>query len=292
MEILQLKYFQTVARYEHITKAADELKIAQPSLSKTIARLEEDIGVSLFDRQGRNIKLNANGKVFLEHVNKAFMELNIGKRKVQNFEGTKKVSIKIAVALKNVLPKLVSPFLNRFPHLHFQQISESSSVLKSKLEDGELDFCISPFLFDSPNIEWKPLFTEDIYFIVPTDHYLAGRKSVSISEIKNESFILMNTENSFRELTDKLCKEAGFTPNTSLEVNDPEALIGLIRRGIGVTFISERDWKKVSHLLPEKIEIHESNWERTMGLSWSNKNYFSIEAQQFKDYVIEYFEKA
>lgn len=64
MELLQLKYFQTVARLEHMTKAAEELHIAQPSLSKTIARLEKDLGVPLFDRQGRQITLNSFGKYF------------------------------------------------------------------------------------------------------------------------------------------------------------------------------------------------------------------------------------
>ncbi len=73
MELLQLKYFQTVARLEHMTKAAEELHIAQPSLSKTIARLEKDLGVPLFDRQGRQITLNSFGKVFLKRVERIFM---------------------------------------------------------------------------------------------------------------------------------------------------------------------------------------------------------------------------
>lgn len=84
MELLQLKYFQTVARLEHMTKAAEELHIAQPSLSKTIARLEKDLGVPLFDRQGRQITLNPFGKVFLKRVERIFHELSEGEREIKD----------------------------------------------------------------------------------------------------------------------------------------------------------------------------------------------------------------
>ena len=82
MELLQLHYFQTVARMEHMTKAAKELRIAQPALSKTIARLEEDLGVQLFDRQNRQIKLNSFRKAFLKSVDTALSALEEGKRGV------------------------------------------------------------------------------------------------------------------------------------------------------------------------------------------------------------------
>lgn len=81
MELQQLHYFQTVARLEHMTKAAEELRIAQPSLSKTIARLEEDLGVPLFERQHRQIKLNRFGKLFLNRVERIFMEIYEGKER-------------------------------------------------------------------------------------------------------------------------------------------------------------------------------------------------------------------
>jgi DNA-binding transcriptional LysR family regulator len=87
MELLQLHYFQTVARLEHMTKAAEELKIAQPSLSKTISRLEEDLGAPLFNRQGRNIRLNQFGKVFLTRVDRIFRELEEGKREIRDMAG-------------------------------------------------------------------------------------------------------------------------------------------------------------------------------------------------------------
>jgi DNA-binding transcriptional LysR family regulator len=84
MDLLQLKYFQTVARSEHMTRAAEELHISQPSLSKVISNLEEDLGVPLFERIGRQIKLSHFGKAFLSRVERIFLELEDGKRELSD----------------------------------------------------------------------------------------------------------------------------------------------------------------------------------------------------------------
>lgn len=83
MELLQLKYFQTVAYTEHISKAAEQLKIAQPSLSLTIKRLENELGTNLFERKGRNIKLSSAGKILLKHVNRIFTEIENAQTEIQ-----------------------------------------------------------------------------------------------------------------------------------------------------------------------------------------------------------------
>lgn len=87
MELLHLKYFQIVAKHEHMTQAAEELCISQPSLSKVVNRLEEELGVPLFDRQGRNIRLNAFGKAFLKRVERVFRELEDGKKEITDMNG-------------------------------------------------------------------------------------------------------------------------------------------------------------------------------------------------------------
>ncbi|SEM54818.1 regulatory helix-turn-helix protein, lysR family [Paenibacillus sp. OV219] len=99
MELLQLKYFQTVARLEHMTKAAEELNIAQPSLSQTIARLEEDIGVALFDRKGRAIRLNRFGQVFLERVEHILQSIDESVREVRDMSGMNRGIIKLAASI-------------------------------------------------------------------------------------------------------------------------------------------------------------------------------------------------
>ncbi len=289
MEFLQLKYFQTVARLEHMTKAAEELRIAQPSLSKTIARLEEDLGVPLFDRQGRKIQLNAFGKVFLKRVERAFHELSEGKREIKDLAGLSQESITLAVSIPRILPDLLGSFLNQYPHVRFQQFLESTSSMKRQLEDAEIEFCISSVPIEGPEIVWEPLMTEEIFLIVPPGHRLAGRDSIYLHEVKDESFISMNTGYGFRNLTDEFCKEAGFIPHIAFEGDEPGVIGELVRQGLGIAFVPALTSLRNSDALSKRLRIIEPRCQRTIGLGWSKRRYLSATAQQFRQFVIEYF---
>jgi DNA-binding transcriptional LysR family regulator len=289
MELLQLQYFQTVARLEHMTKAAEQLQIAQPSLSKTIARLEEDLGVPLFDRKNRQLKLNNYGRLFLERVNRIFLELNEGKRELADEHERGQTQITLAVSVPKVLPELLSSFLKDFPEIKFQQMLESTTSMRSLLEKAEIDFCISSVEIKGSDIVWEPLMTEQIYLVVPPEHHLAKREKVYLNEVKDEPFISMNTGFGFRNLTDAYCQEAGFVPNIAFEGDEPGVIGALVRQGLGVAFIPEISWRGNSNPFPNKLEIIEPKCQRTIGLSWSKRRYLSNPAQQFRQYVLKYF---
>lgn len=289
MEFLQLKYFQTVARLEHMTKAAEQLQIAQPSLSKTISRLEEDLGVELFDREHRKISLNAAGRIFLNRVDRAFAELNEGQRELNQFIDLDQRSITLAVTIPRVLPALLGSFLSKYPDVRFQQFLKSVSSMKKMLMEGELDYCISSVPIEGEDIRWEPLITEEIFLIVPPNHRLAERESVRLEEVKDEAFISMNTGYGFRNLTDQFCREAGFAQNIAFEGDEPTVISDLVRQGLGVAFVSELSWIPKSGEFPHKLRIDEPACQRTIGLAWSEKRYFTPIAKQFRQFVLEYF---
>jgi len=291
MELLQLQYFQTVAKLEHMTKAAEELQIAQPSLSKTIARLEEDLGVSLFDRTNRQLRLNAYGKLFLNRVNRILLELHEGKREIAELVDHGQTQITLAVSIPRVLPELLSSFLEHFPDIKFQQVLESTSSMINLLEKAEIDYCISSVPISGTEIVWEPLITEEIYLVVPPNHRFANRERIHLAEVKDESFISMNTGFGFRNLTDGFCREAGFVPNIAFEGDEPGVIGDLVRKGLGVAFIPEISWKDNSNPFPNKLEIIEPKCQRTIGLGWSKRRYLSDYAQQFRQYVLKYFSK-
>ncbi|KON70653.1 LysR family transcriptional regulator [Peribacillus butanolivorans] len=289
MEILQLQYFQTVARLEHMTKAAEQLQIAQPSLSKTISRLEEDLGVALFDREHRKIRLNAAGRIFLNRVERAFAELNEGRREIVELADQDQKNITLAVTIPRVLPDLLGTFLSEYPDVRFQQFLKSVSSMKQLLIEGEIDYCISSVPIEGPDIKWEPLIKEEIFLIVPPDHRLAGRACIHLNEVKDEAFISMNTGFGFRNLTDQFCQEAGFIQNIAFEGDEPAVISDLVRRGLGVAFVSELTWLHQTGSLSHKIRITEPACQRTIGLGWSEKRYFTPVAKQFRLFVMDYF---
>ncbi|WP_308635194.1 LysR family transcriptional regulator [Paenibacillus silvisoli] len=290
MELLQLHYFRTVAKVEQITKAAQELNIAQPSLSKTIARLEENIGVPLFDRQGRTIRLNAYGRVLLKRVEHIFQEIEEANREIRDLSGLDKGIITIAVSLTNLLPDMLGAFLTQHPNVHFRQVVEPVSVMKQLLESGEIDMCLTFAEIDGPDIEWKPLRTEEVKLLVPDHHPLAGRESVHVSELRDESFIGVRPGYWFRQWTDGLCmKAAGFVPHTTIEVDEVDAVLLLFKQGHGLVLSPDLAWQSRMDLSKNTVRIADLGGQLTLGLAWSRKHYLSFAAQRFHEFVIDYF---
>lgn len=292
MELLQLKYFQVVARLENVTRAAEELHIAQPSLSKTIARLEESVGVPLFERQGRRIRLNQFGKTFLRRVERSFNELEEGQREVMGLAGLERGSVTVGATTSRLLPNLFREYLTQHPHVKFRllQIIRQQEI-QERLMNGEIDLCISSLPIDQPEIHCEPLISEEIFLAVPTEHRLAGRKSIQLNEVANEPFIIPTTECGFREITNDYCKQAGFTPNIAFESTTHEVVCGLVKAGLGNAFIPADWWEGNSTELLVQLHIENPTCQRTIWLSWVKEHYLSVAARDFSKFVIEFFSR-
>lgn len=129
MELLQLKYFQTVAYTEHISKAAAQLNIAQPSLSLTIKRLEDELGTPLFHRRGRNIQLNSSGEILLKHVNRIFIEIENAEMEIKTEEQQISNTIRISITNTRFLTGLISDYINGSPKPSFIRVLEPAVKL-------------------------------------------------------------------------------------------------------------------------------------------------------------------
>ncbi|WP_073154061.1 LysR family transcriptional regulator [Seinonella peptonophila] len=291
MELLQLKYFQKVAQLEHLTKAAEELHIAQPALSKTIARLEKDLGVSLFDRQKRQIKLNIAGHLFLKQVNIALAALEEGKRQIKDQAELEQQRVVLASTSHHCDAELVSSFLTLYPDENLlikQTNSENQNV--DLLKNGKIDFFVTSDSIKHTEVEYLPFVTEEILLAVPPHHQLAERQSIQLHEVADEPFISLKAGNPFRELTNRFCKEAGFSPNILCEVDRLAAVGSFVQKEIGVAFLT-RDAKQKEDLvilLPIKLPI----CQRTFKLVWLKDRYLSKAAQRFRDFLQYYYEKS
>lgn len=293
MELLQLKYFITVAKMEHISNAAQELHVAQPALSMMIARLEKELGVKLFDRKGRKIILNSYGKAFLEKASLALTLLDEGRREIEDMVGLDKGSISISTSSLFRFNDLLGSFLSKYPEVNFKitQTLEQESRIEL-LKSNEIDFCLTSPVIEEQGILGVELFIDKFCLCVPANNKLALRKSISLEEAKNESFISFKKGTSAREMHEKFCKEANFIPSISCEVEEAAAILSLIKSGLGVALIpTPRD----SSFKQEELvflNINQPICERTMQLSWSTNKYLSKPAKTFKAFTIEYFNES
>jgi DNA-binding transcriptional LysR family regulator len=293
MNFLQLKYFQAVAEYEHMTKAAQALNVSQPALSNTISRLEKQIGVPLFERQGRQIKLSAYGKTYLHRVNQAFYQLEKGQREVEEMAGPDKGLISFATTFPSVLPFLLKEFLEIYPDAKFiQNQAFSEKDIIKQLEKQEINICISTFPIIHGDIEWLPLVEEEIFLSVPPEHPLAERESIQLLEVANEPFISISQDYYFRELTDNFCREAGFKPNIVYEIAEASIIQNLVELNLGVTFTPLFYADKFNKLRSVQLKIEKPVCKRTVGLAWHKGHFMSQSVEQFKRFCQDFFKKS
>ncbi|QKG85527.1 LysR family transcriptional regulator [Kroppenstedtia pulmonis] len=288
MELLQLHYFRKVAELEHMTKAARELRIAQPALSKTIARLEADLGVPLFDRQGRNIRLNSFGKAYLKKVETALMTLEDGRREVKDLAGMERGRIILATTSHKCFSDIIGSFISSNPDVKLQIIQASEKEKVQQLQSGDIDFCITFPPIKQTGIEGISFLTEKILLAVPHTHRFAKRSSIDLSEVADDPFIFIKQGNPFRDMTDEFCRKAGFTPNIVCEVDEHSAIIHFLRTGIGVAFLPETLMENTD-ISFHSMEIHRPVCQRTYQIAWLKNRYMSKVARKFRDFVVQSF---
>ncbi|MFC5527956.1 LysR family transcriptional regulator [Cohnella yongneupensis] len=288
MELLQLQYFVAVARLEHVTEAAHSLHVTQSSLSRTIQRLEEDLGVSLFDRTGGKFRLNEFGSRFLLRAEKALLELEQGRQELKDLTGLEPGTLELAVTTASTLPPILREFRHTMPHIHFHVRMLATQEMISLLHRGEVDFCLSSPPIQGEDIECQIVCVDPILVAVPNGHRLADRESISLIELKEEWFVGVKKGYGTRDLVDTLCALAGFAPHYVYEGDEPARLSALVEAGIGIAFMPSTAKNAREHIRYVAIEDHEL--AREIALMRHKSRYLSRAAQQFREVVVAYFE--
>ena len=290
MDFTSLVYFQTVAKYENMSRAAAILHISQPALSKSISLLEENLGVILFDRNGRSIKLNRYGNFFLERTEFILREYERAKEDLQNMvaPGLGEVSLGFMHTLGlQVIPSLMTHVKKPFPHMKFQLTQSNSSVLMKKLENGELDLCLISSLDTNRDVVWEKLWDEELFLIVPQNHPLIAKKIVSVEEFAEYPFISIKKGNSLRQSVDELFNNNGYKLNVAFEGEEIHTVAGLVESGLGVSLIPKI--KGLDQYNLKIIRVNSKDCKREIGLAYVNGRYLSDVTLQFLDFIRTYF---
>lgn len=293
MEIQQLEYFRTVAKTEHMTRAAEKLNISQPALSKSISNIEKEMGLPLFDRQGRSIFLNKYGQLFLKSVDNILAEYYKAKQEFDDImkPGYGEVSFGFIHTLgMEVVPELMASIPATYPHMRFSLTQATSYILLKQLEEGAIDLCLSQKIESKLiDIETIDLWTEELFIIVPNSHYLAQYETIDLEQIRNEPFISIKRGNSLRTKVDELFHSIGLTQNTTFSAEEMHTVAGFVGAGLGVSIIP--DIKGLDHFNVKKLRVRSPQSFRTIGVSWATNRYLSPAANEFKQYLVQYFKE-
>ncbi|HET7627234.1 MAG TPA: LysR family transcriptional regulator [Bacillales bacterium] len=294
MELRQIKYFIEVAKMEHVTAAAVNLHVAQSAVSRQIANLEEELNVKLFQRDGRNVKLTPVGKVFLEHVELALLEIDHAVEKIHEFLNPETGVIRIGFPNSlsaNTLPVVISSFRHQYPNISLQVQQGSLKYLLAAVQKGSLNVAfVTPVPMNEKDVTGKIFFTENMVALLPRDHLYAERESIRLDELRNDPFVLFRT-GLRRNLILHACQQSGFEPEIAFEGEDIDTIKNLIAAGIGVGLLPETT---VSQNIPRDtmtVRVSEPNINRTVGVIVSKNRAMSPSERLLVDFLNDFYEK-
>lgn len=293
MELRQLRYFMEVAEREHVSEAALHLHIAQSAISRQIANLEDELEVQLFERTGRNVKLTPIGKTFFYHTKIAMKAIDHAKKQVDEYIDPERGSIKIGFPTSlasNLLPNVLAVFKKKYPNISFHLRQGSYNFLIEAVKSREIDVAfLGPVPIDDPDIVGDVLFSEDLYALVPNDHLMASRKSIYLTELKDDPFVLFPKGYIFEKLATDGCRQAGFEPNVTSEGEDLDAIKGLVAAGMGITLLPESAFSEVNTTFTSKIAISNPQLHRTVGIITPKHRNLAPSETVFYQFILNHF---
>lgn len=295
VELRQIQYFIEVAKREHVTEAAASLHVAQSAVSRQIYNLESELGVDLFIREGRNVRLTPIGKIFLKHMEKAMMVIENAKRDIGEYidpdRGTVRIGFPSSLAA-HTLPTIISAFREHHPSVKFQLIQGSYHFLIDSVVKGDLGMALlGPLPKNERKIYGDILFVEKIVALLPIKHPLAQEKSIKLNELQNDSFVLFPNGYILRDIVFQACSRFGFEPEVSFEGEDIDAIKGLVSAGLGVTLIPEVTLIDSIPRHTVKMPISEPQFTRNVGVIISSERDLLPTEKLFYQFIKDFFNR-
>lgn len=238
MELLQLQYFYAVAENQHVTKTAEKLHVAQPALTQSIHRLENELGVKLFRHSGRNIVLTECGVYLRDKLAPILSTLNQIPVHLQEMAQIRAHTLRLNVlAASTIVTNALIAYQQQHDAIRFQIVQN--------VQDSEADITIFTRAFfqepaNSPDA--YHIFTEHIFLAVPNVPEFQGKQRICLEELRDTEFISLAGSRALRTICDRYCMHAGFTPKIIFESDSPEAVKNLIAAGLGVGFWPHYTW--------------------------------------------------
>jgi LysR family hydrogen peroxide-inducible transcriptional activator len=243
MQIHQLRYFCAVAKAGSFTRAAEHERVAQPSLSQQVRKLEDELGARLFDRLGRSVRLTSFGKTFLPRASGILRDLADAKHEIEEMTGLERGRISVG-AIPTIAPYFLASrlasFALKYPEIQVNVVEDVTSTLLERLQETTIDLALIALPIPArTHFVCEELLRERFYLVVPRNHRLASKSHVHLKQIENDSFLLLKEGHCFRENTLSACGRAGLKPNVVFESGQFSTILAMVAAKTGVSLVPQ-----------------------------------------------------
>lgn len=293
MNLYHLRYFMTLAQEQHYTHAAEKLCISQPSLSNAISQLEKELGIRLFEKEGRRIRMTDLGKQFEKCVSESLGILDSG---IETLRLASKGSGVVRLGLLRVLgvdfiPEMIAEFKNSDPEHDYVFTLETgvSQHLLDILEKGECDMVFATPPKNASFYECIPVAKQNLVMIVPEDHPLADRQNIDLRETLEYPYVHFQKRSGMRDVIDGLYEKIDAKPNIVYEIDEDQVVAGMVAAGFGIAIVP---YMSMLHRLNVKIlQISYPSWDRCFYMITNKNRWLSPPVYAFMKYMEEKCQK-
>ena len=282
----EVEWFVALAEIEHVTEAAAELGVSQPTLSRALARFEAQVGTPLFDRVNRRLRLNAYGQIMLEHARRSVAEMQSAVERIDALRDPDTGRVRLAF-LHSLASWYVPEQLRRFREsahkISFDLFQGPAHEINDRVLNGQADIGITSPRPKAPDLTWHRLYEERLCLAVPRGHRLATRARVRLSAAAAEPFVALGRQAGLRQLTDELLAEEDLHPDIVFEATEVPTIEGLVSAGFGVAVVPvprDDDAARVVH-----VPLSNVGAKREVGLVWGRDRTMPPPVERFVTFL-------
>ncbi|MCP3798613.1 LysR family transcriptional regulator [Allokutzneria sp. A3M-2-11 16] len=283
----RLRLLRALAEEQHITRVAERLGVPQPTVSRWLAELGRSLGAPVVVRSGRGVQLTRAGRMLVDAATQSLGALEPGCRRAAEEADPKggHVAFGFLRTMSPWVPALLREFKLRRPTVRFTLMQGAHPTVLEKLREGAIDLALtSPMPVDEPDLETRPWVEQELVLAVPADHRLAARRRVRLREVSDDAFVTTRPGYGLRQITDKVCAAAGFTPRLAFEGDDVDTVRGLVSASLGVAVLPRAD-PPARGVVELAITPRPT---RTVGLAWVAGRPIPAAGRAFRDFAVSH----
>ena len=294
MNYHELQYILCIAKHQNLTKAAQELYISQPTLTKHLQKLEREMGTKLFSRSGNSYTPTFAGRKYMEYARKILQIRQDWEKELKDLTENNEGELNVAFPLMRstcMVPQIMTSFFQKYPKVKVNILEEAYSIQEKLLLNDQLDFGIFNEVHEHPKLEYELLKKEEILLIMPPDHPLAsvGKASthstypkLDLSLLAEEPFILHFPEQTTGKLVLEALDRAGVQPRVPVRSRNTETCVKLCMQGIGMCFTPETYMQNMEFSRkPVCFSVGEKGIFTTLSIAFRRGTYLPKYARDF-----------
>ena len=289
MTLNQIMYFYEAARLQHFNQAAEKLHISEPSLSRSINSLEQELGVVLFERTGRNVVLTKTGDIFFEHADRILNEINVADRKMHQLAGSGgHIDLAYVAPLAgSFIPNICRAFLleecNKDVTFNFHQEITSKSL--EGLKAGNYDIIFGSFVKDEPSIKFIPIMQQELVVIVPKGHPLEDVEEVTADVFAKYPVLGYTRKSGLGRATRDFFLQNNIEPNYICESPDENGIAALVAADFGIALVADVDSIYRKDVIIKKLSA-EHSVSHTVYMAYMKGRYQMPAVKRMIDFIL------